>query len=395
MKLEDNFYENININKNLYRNNNNFPIENLGENNNRHIISIAPMMAITDNYYRSFVRLLTQNATLYTEMIHTDCITKSKRGYLNELFFEENHHPIVIQLGGNDPIELGKVSTLCKEMGYDEINLNCGCPSSKVQKCSFGAVLMDDPNLVAECVNNIQKNSNFNTTIKCRLGLNEYNQNYLDNFIDILKTKGNINHFIMHARIALMNLSTDQNRKIPPLQYKQIYSLKKNNPNIKFSLNGGIKTLDEAEYYLTNDILNNEKNQRLEGIMIGRAAYENPWILTDIDERFYGKKNLNLSKKEVVYKYADYIDKVSQQIDEVDISHIFTIYNKMVKPLTYLFHGEKGTSEFKKNLLNISAKNQKEDFSIYEHIIDKFEKFEKRNPEGANKKAISSKENEI
>jgi tRNA-dihydrouridine synthase A len=374
--------------------------------NNQQKLSVAPMMAVTDNYYRSFVRLLTQHTTLYTEMIHTDCITNSKKGYYNELFFEENHHPIVIQLGGNDPNELGKVSILCKEMGYDEINLNCGCPSSKVQKYCFGASLMNDPNLVAECVNQIQKNSNLNSTVKCRLGLNEYNQKFLDDFIDIVKTKGNINHFIIHARIAMMNLSTDKNRKIPPLQYEEVFSLKKKNPYLNFTLNGGIKTLDEAEYYLNNDLLsfsyennynnyNDNNNWGLEGVMIGRASYENPWILTDVDERFYGKKNLNFNKKEVVYKYADYIHKISQQMEDSDISHIFSAFNKMVKPLTYLFYGEKGTSEFRKNLLNISTKNQKEDFSIYDHIMDKFEIFEKGNPEGANKKAISSKENEI
>jgi len=370
--------------------------------NQRHKISIAPMLNITDNYFRSFLRLLTQNSVLYTEMIHTETIKNSLRGYMNELAFEENQHPIVVQLGGNCPEGLGSVAKLCKEIGYDEINLNCGCPSSKVQEHKFGAMLMENPDLVSECVKNIRKNSNLETTVKCRLGLNTFKQEFLDDFIDIVSKKGNVNHFIIHSRIAIMSLDTEKNRKIPPLQYEMVFSLKKKFPWLNFSLNGGIKTLDHAHKILEdkNQFLENDKyfdcengfniniekqsiqiekvnDLNLVGCMIGRTAYENPWILSNVDKKFYGKKNLGFSKKEVVLKYADFIDKKAQQLNN-KIDDLNYNYLRMVKPLTFLFPGERGTNQFKRNLVDF--KRNDANFSIYDHILKTFEIFEKRNP---------------
>jgi len=381
------------------------------ENIKKHRISIAPMLNITDNYFRSFIRLLTQNAVLYTEMIHTDTITHSFRGYLKELYFEQNQHPVVIQLGGNNPDNLGSVAKLCKEVGYDEINLNCGCPSSKVQECNFGAKLMENPDLVSECVNSIRRNSNSETTVKCRLGLNIFDQKFIENFIENVSLKGSVKHFIIHSRIAIMSLDTEKNRKIPPLQYEKVFELKRKFPLLNFSLNGGVKSLEEANNLIkqrdlfdknislkTNDLsdyknieksfenlnMNDENGFIREldiciaGCMIGRASYENPWILSNIDKLIYGKKNLGYSKKEVVMKYAEFVDEKGQQLND-KIEDLQYNYLRMVKPLTFLFPSERGTNQFKRDLVKINKNDR--NFSIYDHILNSFEIFEKTNPQ--------------
>lgn len=413
----------------------------------QHKISIAPMLNITDNYFRSFTRLLTLQAVLYTEMIHTDTIKNSLRGYKSELFFEENQNPIVIQLGGNDPSSLGAAAQLCKEMGYNEINLNCGCPSSKVQESNFGAKLMEQPDLVAECVRSIRNNSNLETSVKCRLGLDKFELGFLEDFVRIVSEKGFVRHFIVHSRIAVMGLDTIKNRKVPPLRYEQVFGLKKRFKDINFSLNGGIQTLDEAKDILSNkdyfrfdydnafafakegsesvrslninnknfnfgvcdfeksliddldfdnapkinndnenvyvyENVNNEfsininHDLELAGCMIGRAAYENPWILSNVDKKFYKKKNPGYSKKEVVLKYADFIDKKAQQLNNKTEELQFH-YMRMVKPLFNLFPGEKGSNQFKRNL--VAFKRNDPNFSIYEHVLETFDCLEKRN----------------
>lgn len=367
---------------------------------NIHKISIAPMLNITDNYFRSFIRLLTNHAVLYTEMIHPDTIINSPKGYQHELLFEEEQHPIVIQLGGNNPTQLGHVSQLCKQMGFDEINLNCGCPSNKVQSHNFGAVLMENPALVTECVKTMRNQSNLPTTVKCRLGLNSYNESFFHDFINKVSTEGGINHFIIHSRIALMGLDTDKNRKIPPLQYDKVFEAKRKFFDLNFSINGGFKTLDDAEnileykktesfnYYNTsnenlifedNKSNSNDYSNNLVGCMIGRAAYENPWILADIDRRFYNKQNNNYSKKDVVLKYADFLDKKAKQL-ESNLEQINYEYTCMIRPLTYLFSGERGTNDFKRNLSSLKDRRKDPNFSIYEHIMECFDKFEKKNP---------------
>ena len=335
------------------------------------------MMGITDNYFRSFIRLLTKNACLYTEMIHTDTVINSKYGYKNELEFEYDQHPIVVQLGGNIPEVLGDVAKLCKEMGYDEINLNCGCPSSKVSSNNFGAVLMENPTLVSECARSIRNSSNLETSIKCRLGLNTFRQEFFDDFISIVNKQGNVKHFIIHSRLAIMNLDTDKNRKIPPLQYEKIFSLKKKFVDLNFSINGGFKNLDEVQ-----KILQNKEEGELAGVMIGRAAYENPWILSDVDRNFYGKKNQNFSKKEIVVKYADFID---EKIQKLDVKEDFIYhYSRVVKPLTFLFQGDRGSGDFKRNLNNMDKKNP--EFSLYQHVLDTLHQLEKVNFKAVNKR---------
>jgi tRNA-dihydrouridine synthase A len=336
------------------------------KNSGIHKLSIAPMLDITNSHYRNMMRLITRETLLYTEMIHHDTILYSKGGIEYELDFDEVEKPLIIQLGGNQPETLEKIAGLCKDYNYDEINLNCGCPSTKVQNANFGACLMRQPEVVADITNRMRAASNLEVSVKCRLGLNSFDGEFLNNFISEVSSKGGVNHFIMHARLAMMNLDTDKNRKIPPLQYDTVKGLKQTFPNLNFSLNGGIKTLDEIE-----NLLNCEEYH---GVMIGRAAYDNPWIFADVDRRFFNKPNLNLSRKEIVYKYSDYCEKTMLEDPAVH-------YNHLIKPLTYLFNGEKYNNSFKNQLYTY----KKSDLSIGDHIKTTLEEYEKINFEAVNK----------
>lgn len=323
-----------------------------------HLVSIAPMMDVTTNHFRTLVRLLTKEATLYTEMIHHDTVLNSKRGTAKELYFPLDHKPIVLQLGGNDPEILEKIAPFCKEAGYDEINLNCGCPSSKVMTNNFGAILMKDPELVARCTEKLSKITQLETTIKCRLGLDKDNKEFLTNFIKIVSEKGNVKHFTIHARLALMGLDTDKNRKIPPLQYDKVYKLKEEFPDLEFSINGGIKTIEEIKLFL--------KGGELNGCMIGRIAYDNPWMLREIDKEIYGKDNPGLSRKQIVYKYADYCETLSGE----DVH-----YNNLIKPLTNLFAYERQNIIFKNLLYDYKKVKKERNLSEYiKYVVDEYEK---------------------
>lgn len=332
-----------------------------------HKISIAPMMEITDNHFRNFFRLLTKETVLYTEMIHHDTIMNSRRGAQKELYFDKDQRPVVIQLGGNNPNILEKISIMCKEAGYDEINLNCGCPSSKVVNGNFGVSLMTDPELVADITNRLRQASNMEVTVKCRLGIDSFNEEFLEKFISTVATKGNVNHFIIHARLALMQVDTDKNRKIPPLQYDTVLNLKRKFPQLLFSINGGIKSYEDLDAMLMNP--------EISGNMIGRAAYDNPWMFGNIDKKYFEKNNPGLSRKEVIYKYSEYLEKIQDQ---------GCPYNELVKPLTNLFSGERKSSYFK-NLL-YSYKKEKENFTISEYVRWVVDEYEKKNEKAVNVK---------
>ncbi len=337
---------------------------------NIHKISIAPMLGITNRHYRNMMRFITRETCLYTEMIHHDAILYCQGNKMkNEIEISEIEKPIVIQLGGNNPETLEKIALLCKEYNFDEININCGCPSSKVQNYNFGACLMKDPEVVADLAKRIRNVSNLEVTVKCRLGLNEYSEEFLNDFISNVSSKGQVSHFIMHARLAIMDMDTDKNRKIPPLQHDTVRGLKKIYPHLNFSLNGGIKTLEEIDNLL--------KCQEYYGVMIGRAAYEKPWMFADVDRRFFNKPNPSLSRKEVVLKYADYCEKVMLEHPEIH-------FHFLIKPLTFLFSGEKYNSIFK-NLL-YSYKDVCIDISLKDHIKNIIEKYEKINYKAVNKK---------
>ena len=225
---------------------------------------------------RYLLRLISKKVFLYTEMIATGSIIYGK--CLEQLEFNKEEHPVGVQLGGSDINDLVECSKMCEQQGYDEINLNVGCPSDRVQKGKFGACLMLEPNLVGDCLKNMQDAVNIPVSIKCRLGIDEnISYEFLHNFISIVKRSG-INIFIIHARNGILKgLSPRQNRNIPPLKYDYVYKLKEDFPELEIIINGGIKSLNESKAHL----------KKVDGVMIGRAAYDNPFMLKDIESNFY------------------------------------------------------------------------------------------------------------
>lgn len=258
----------------------------------RPLLSIAPMIDITNTYCRYFLRLLTSEATLYTEMIHHNAILKNDEQKMRHVLkYYPVEHPVVIQLGGCDPDELMNAAKIAESLGYDEINLNVGCPSPRVQSGSFGACLMREPSLVAKCMTSMQAAVNIPCTVKCRLGVDDQvDYEFTHNFINEVSRNSKTTHFIMHARNAILNgLSPAENRVVPPLKYDYVYRLKKDFPELDFTLNGGIKTVAHAKQLL--------QEHPLHGCMIGRTAYENPWELAQIDKEIYNRPSKNYSKR--------------------------------------------------------------------------------------------------
>ena len=317
-----------------------------------HKICIAPMMQYTDMHDRYLLRLLSKKVFLYTEMIATGSLIYGK--CFDQLEFNDEEHPVGVQLGGSDVNDLIECSKKCEQYGYDEINLNVGCPSDRVQKGKFGACLMLEPELVKDCLGNMRNAVQIPVSIKCRLGIdNNESYDFLYNFISIVKDSG-IKIFIIHARNGILKgLSPRQNRNIPPLKYDYVYRLKKDFPKLKFIINGGIKTLDECHDHLT----------KVDGVMIGRSAYENPFMLKKIEEEIFGEDPIISSKKELLNKYLDYVDK------KVTEGHDL---GRMLKHLFGLSRGDKNAKTFRIKILetiknNSLDKNRKEleDLLIY------------------------------
>lgn len=232
------------------------------------MISIAPMLELTDRHFRYLVRLLNKSVLLYTEMVTTSAILHGKKERLLE--YNKEEHPVVLQLGGSSPKDLAECAKIGEGFGYDQINLNCGCPSERVQNGSFGACLMHEPALVADCVSAMQAAVKIPISIKTRIGIdNNDSFEFFLNFVESIAQTGCYN-FIIHARKAwLKGLSPKENRTVPPLNYERVFKLKELHPNWNITLNGGVKNLTEA-----NEIL-----KKTDGVMLGRAAYDNPWIL--------------------------------------------------------------------------------------------------------------------
>ena len=250
-----------------------------------HRFSVAPMMDRTDRHCRYFHRLLTKRSFLYTEMLHANAVLKGDTEKL--LNHHTDEHPLVLQLGGSDPSALAEASSISEKFGYSEVNLNVGCPSSKVQKGRFGAILMKEPKLVAKCISQMKEATTLPVTVKCRSGVDDMDQNiHLDNFINEVSSAG-CNTFIIHARKAwLKGLSPKDNREIPPLNYERVYELKNTFPDLKFIINGGIKSLHESSIHL----------QHVDGVMIGREAYENPLLLAEVDSVIFLDKKISTSR---------------------------------------------------------------------------------------------------
>ena len=301
---------------------------------------VAPMMDRTDRHERFFLRSLSKKAYLYTEMINANAVLF---GDQNELLkFNECEHPLAIQLGGNDPIKLSEAATISESYGYDEINLNVGCPSTKVQNGDFGAILMRNPNLVAKCVKAIKNNVNIPVSIKCRIGVDDMDEEKdLNTFIKKVSDSG-CKVFIIHARKAwLKGLSPKENRNIPPLNYERVYKLKDEFPHLEIIINGGLENVEDSKNHLT----------KVDGVMMGRKAYENPFQLTKVDHLIYGMPFLPKTKEEVLLKMIPYI--IQQHKAGVKI-------NLISRHLIGLTKGTKFAKHIRSSLTNLSALRQPE-----------------------------------
>jgi len=260
--------------------------------------SIAPMLDWTDRHCRYFLRQLSRHTLLYTEMVTTGAIIHGKGDYLA---YSEEEHPLALQLGGSDPQALAQCAKLAEERGYDEINLNVGCPSDRVQNGRFGACLMGDAQLVADCIKAMRDVVSIPVTVKTRIGIDDQDSYaFLCDFIETVSGKGECNEFIIHARKAwLSGLSPKENREIPPLDYPRVYQLKRDFPHLTLSINGGIKTLEEAQTHL----------QHVDGVMVGREAYQNPGLLAKVDREIFGSTEPEPCPFAVVRSMYPYIEK--------------------------------------------------------------------------------------
>ena len=312
-------------------------------------VSVAPMMDCTDRHERYFLRLISKNTLLYTEMIVDEAINRGNKKKLLEFNFDEK--PVALQLGGSSPKLLAEASKVGEDFGYDEINLNLGCPSKKVEKNKFGACLMKEPNLVADCLVKMQSVTKLPVTIKTRIGYDnvEDYENFF-NFISILKSTG-IKTFIIHARKAMLGRFTPkQNLNIPPLKYNYVYNLKKDFPDKEIIINGGITSVKETMNHL----------KKTDGVMIGRAAYHTPYLLADIEKEIFKNKNIP-SRQEVIENLIPYIK------DELKKG---TRLNEIMRHTLGLFHGQTGASYWKRYLSeNMCVRNA--DVQKVDHIMDK------------------------
>lgn len=262
-----------------------------------HRFSVAPMMDWTDRHCRAFHRVLSQHARLYTEMVTTGAILHGNRERL--LGFDAVEHPVAVQLGGSDPAALAASARICADWGYAEINLNVGCPSDRVQNGAFGACLMREPRLVAECVAAMKAAVALPVTVKCRIGVDDQEPELALNAMADAVIAAGADAVIVHARKAwLKGLSPKENRDVPPLDYPLVYRLKQRLPDVPIAINGGIATLEAAEAQL----------EHVDGVMIGRAAYSDPALLLSVDRRIFGATAPDLDRMEAVERCIPYIE---------------------------------------------------------------------------------------
>ena len=265
-------------------------------------VSVAPMMDWTDRHCRYFHRLLSQHTLLYTEMVTTGAVTHGGVG--RHLRFNAEEHPVALQLGGSDPADLALAAKLGQEWGYDEVNLNCGCPSDRVQRGAFGACLMATPQLVADCVKAMVDVVDVPVTVKHRIGIDhEQSYDFVRDFVGTVAQAG-CEVFTVHARNAwLQGLSPKQNREVPPLRYELVAQLKKDFPNLTIAINGGITTSEQMHQHLAT----------VDGVMLGRQAYYNPWLMSTWDSEFFGQSDKGLSRDEVELAMVDYMERAARE----------------------------------------------------------------------------------
>ena len=312
-------------------------------------VCVAPMMDCTDRHERFFLRLISKNVLLYTEMIVSEAISRGDKKKL--LSFNLNEKPLALQVGGSSPTLLAEAAKTGEDFGYDEINLNLGCPSKKVEKNKFGACLMKEPNLVADCLDKMQSVCKLPITIKTRIGYDDV-EDYknLYKFIEILKKTG-IKTFIIHARKAMLGKFTPkQNLNIPPLKYDVVYRLKKDFPNEEIIINGGITSTEQIKEHL----------KMVDGAMMGRSIYHSPYLLADIEREIFNNENV-LSRHEVMENLIPYVKEETKK---------GTRLNQIMRHTLGLFHGQTGSSFWKRYLSeNMCVRDA--DVKKIDHIMDK------------------------
>ena len=310
------------------------------------------MMEYSDSYCRTFWRGITRKAVLYTEMVNCNAIIHAGAEQL--LPFNRCEQPLALQLGGNQPNLMARCAAIAEQWGYNEVNINVGCPSNRVQAGTFGACLMADAPLVAACVQAMQASSSLPITVKHRLGINNHDSyDFLQGFVETVAAAG-CRVFIVHARKAVLSgLSPKQNREVPPLIYERVYRLKQDYPELEIILNGGISSLDEAEQHL----------QQVDGVMVGRAAYHQPWHLADVDRRFYNSNNPGNSRAEVIAGFMPYWEQLCA--DGVPLSHVS-------RHIIGLYHGCVGSRQFRRRLSE-SCQHGSTDINLIKQALSEVE----------------------
>jgi tRNA-dihydrouridine synthase A len=296
----------------------------------QHKFCVAPMMDWTDRHCRYFHRLLSARALLYTEMVTAEAILHGDRERL--LGFSREEHPVALQLGGSDPARLAEAAAIGADYGYDEINLNVGCPSDRVQEGRFGACLMAEPELVARCVAAMRARVAVPVTVKCRIGIDDQDSEAgLERFVSAVAGAG-CRTFIVHARKAwLKGLSPKENREVPPLDYGRVYRLKAAHPELEIVVNGGVSSLDEAAAHLA----------RVDGVALGRAAYQSPYLLAEVDRRLFGNAGALPARPAVIEALLPYAER-----------HIGAggRLNNIARHILGLYHGQPRARAFRRHL---------------------------------------------
>ena len=297
--------------------------------------AVAPMMDWTDRHCRYFLRLICARALLYTEMITAPAVIHGKREKL--IGFDPAEQPVALQLGGSDPAQLAQAARIGEDFGYSEINLNVGCPSDRVQSGRFGACLMAEPALVARCVEAMRAAVGVPVTVKCRIGIDDQDTEQELEFFVASVSQAGCETFIVHARKAwLEGLSPKQNRDVPPLDYDRVYRLKNAHPELEICINGGIESLVEAEAHLAH----------VDGVMVGRAAYHNPYLLAEVDARIFGDDTGAPSREQVLERFTAYAER---HLDDGMRLHHLT------RHILGLYHGQPGARRYRRFLTEEAA----------------------------------------
>jgi tRNA-dihydrouridine synthase A len=325
-------------------------------------LAIAPMMDWTDRHCRAFHRTLTTRALLYTEMVTAPAVIHGDRERL--LGFDAVEHPVALQLGGSDPSQLAEAARIGEAMGYDEINLNVGCPSDRVQSGRFGACLMREPELVADCMAAIKGAVSVPATVKCRIGVDDQDPSVsLFATVDACAAVG-IETFIVHARMAwLKGLSPKENRDVPPLDYALVRRLKRERPDLSISINGGIASLDAAEAHLDSS-----DGVQLDGVMLGRAAYHEPALLGQVDRRIYGAETSDVDPFEAIHRCRPYL---AARLGEGVNLHAMT------RHMLGLMHGRPGARAFRR-ILTVEAIAKSAGLEVVDRAVEAVREAEAR-----------------